>query len=305
MNFRWCLLAAICCAVTYGSAEPWPVSFAQEAAPAPEIFSGPQPGEELPPFKARGVLGDLAGQEIDLVERAKGKPLALMFVHTITRPSIGVTRTVYDYAARRAADGLETGVVFLTDDATETESHLKRAQHALPQKTTVLVYGEGLDGPGAYGLHRDVSLTMIVAKDNKVTANFALVQPSVAADAPRMAQAIVDVLGGGRGPKLEELTGGESGRQAMAMEVDLRPLLAPVIRPTATDEEIAAAAEKVDAEAEKNEAFRKKLGEAAARIVSAGKLSNYGRPAAQERLAAWAKKYGPKSEPQARPDKTE
>jgi hypothetical protein len=286
MNQR---LAAIFLAVALGS----PLIGASAEDP---VFSGPQPGEAIAPFSVRGVFGEQAAKEFDLVKDAGGKPLAIVFVHSISRPSIGVTRVVIDYAARRASDGLISGIVFLTDDATETEAFLKRARHALPEKTFIGIYPEGQDGPGAYGLNRDVSLTVLVAKENKVTANFALVQPSVQVDAPQIAQAIVDVLGGGKGPTVEELTAGQPGRQAMAMEVDLRPLLAPVIRPTATAEEVAAAAKKVDEEAEKNEAFRKKLGEAAQRVVASGKLANYGTPPAQEQLRRWAEKYGAASD---------
>ena len=42
------------------------------------------------------------------------------------------------------------------------------------------------------------ALTVLVAKENKVTANFALVQPSLAVDAPRIGKALVDLVGGER-----------------------------------------------------------------------------------------------------------
>jgi len=41
-----------------------------------------------------------------------------------------------------------------------------------------------------------VTVTVLVAKDDKVTANFALVQPSVAVDAPKIIEAIVAAVGG-------------------------------------------------------------------------------------------------------------
>ena len=291
------ILAATLVLSTVGPSRAENEEQAAEGADQEKLFSGPQPGEAIAPLPVRGVFDDRAAKEIDLVKEAGGKPLAIVFVHSVSRPSIGVTRVVIDYAARRAADGLVSGVVFLTDDATETEAFLKRARHALPEKTTIGIYAKGQDGPGAYGLSRDVSLTVLIAKDDKVTANFALVQPSVQVDAPQIAQAMVDVLGGGKGPTVQELTGGgEPGRQAMSVEVDLRPLLAPVIRQTATAEEVAEAAKKVDEEAEKNEAFRRRLGEAAQRIVSSGKLANYGTAPAQERLREWATKYGPSKE---------
>ncbi|HZN32570.1 MAG TPA: hypothetical protein VFB80_02085, partial [Pirellulaceae bacterium] len=76
---------------------------AQETA---KEFSGPQAGEKVTPFKFRQVLGDAVGKEIDLVEAAGGKPLLLLFVHEVNRPSVGLARLIGDYAATRKADGL-------------------------------------------------------------------------------------------------------------------------------------------------------------------------------------------------------
>ena len=42
-----------------------------------------------------------------------------------------------------------------------------------------------------------MSLTVLVGKEGVVSANFALVQPSVQADGPKILKAIVDALGRG------------------------------------------------------------------------------------------------------------
>ena len=198
------------------------------------VFSGPQVGEAVEPFKIRQALGDAAGEELDVVAKAEGKPLLLIFVNEITRPSVGLTRIIADYAATRAGDGLHSAVVLLTADATATETWIKNARHALPPKTAIGISIDGAEGPGAYGLNREVSLTVLVAKDNKVTANFALVQPSVQADGPKILKALVDVLGGGEVPKIEDLAGGAAmrreGRPAAIAADELRALLRPVIQ---------------------------------------------------------------------------
>ena len=58
------------------------------------VFSGPQVGEQLPPFEATGVFGDLDGKKFDLIQRAGEKPIALIFVHARTRPAFGLTNLV-------------------------------------------------------------------------------------------------------------------------------------------------------------------------------------------------------------------
>ena len=186
-----CLIALACVATL----------LAQDAT---KEFSGPQAGEKVTPFKIRQSLGDAAGKELDLVEAAGGKPLLLLFIHEVNRPSVGLARLIGDYAATRKADGLTAGVILLTADATATEEWIKRASGALPKGVAVGISLDGAEGPGAYGLNRKVQVTAVVAKDNKVTANFALVQPSVAADAPKIAEAVAAAVGG-KAPTLEEL----------------------------------------------------------------------------------------------------
>ena len=264
-----------------------------EAEKTEEIFSGPQVGEKFVGFEVQGVLGDLAGKKFDPVKDAGEKPLLLIFVHEATRPSIGLTRTLGDYAKKLGSDKLSTSVVFLTDDATETENFLKRAMHAMPA-TTLGISPDGQEGPGAYGLNRKVSLTILIGKEGQTLANFALVQPSLAVDAPKIAKAVHAALGEDKTPTLAELG---AGREMAAPErapnaaPDLRPILAPVIRKTATPEEVAAAAKAAEAAAAKDPAVRKAIGDVTRRIITAGVLENYGTEEAQVWLKKWSEEF--------------
>lgn len=262
------------------------------AADEDPVFSGPQAGEKVTTFKTRFVLGENAGQQFDVVTTAEGKPVLIIFVHEVTRPSVGLTRLLMNYAEKRAADGLHPAVVFLTDDATQTETWMKRAQHALPRNVPVGISVDGKEGPGAYGLNRAMTMTVLVAKDNAVTANFALVQPSVQADGPKILKAIVDALGGGEVPTLASL-GGERYMRRNAPADDLpsprlAELLRAVIQKTANDEQVDAAAQKVDDYMAENEPAKKQVQQIARRIVDAGKLENYGTAKAQAHIRRWA-----------------
>jgi hypothetical protein len=274
------------------------VAVADEPPAAEEVFSGPQPGEPLAPFSVRGVFGDDAGREMDFVTQSAGGPVVLVFVHDVNRQSVSLTRVLSQYAVSRAKDGLATGVVWLNDDVTAAENELKRIRHALTAEAPLGVSTDGREGPGRYGLNRNVTLTIVVAKDNVVTANFALVQPSLQADLPKILQAIVDVAGG-EVPKLEDLPGMEvmmrDRAASKAEELNLRPLLAPVIRRDATDEQVDEAARRVEARAEEDEAVRREVGRIANTIINAGKLENYGTARSQEYLRKWADAYGDKA----------
>ena len=357
-------------------------SVAQAEDNEEEIFSGPQPGEKLVPFKMRGVFDDSAGKDIDIVAQADGKPVLLVFFHKKTRPAFGLANSVMRYAAKRSKDGLHSGVVFLTDDATETENWMKVVRRHFATGPLYGISLDGVEGPGAYGLNRNVTLTVLVAKDGKVTANFALVQPSLQADGPKIGKALADVLGG-KPPTVAELGGGRYNQPARMVRdeklepliravlrkdadedavkkavsaveaylkekppakrdlgnwarqistsdrfrnlgtpaarqsiktwskeygvaarptqpaVNLRPLLGPLINKSASKEEVDKAAVNVEQVAAKNAAVRKRIGEVARQIIAAGKLENYGTPAAQEYLSKWAKQFKPAN---GRPD---
>jgi hypothetical protein len=270
-----------------------------------DVFSGPQVGEKLPSFQVRGVLGDIGGKEVDFVKMAGAKPIVLVFIHDVNRPSIGLTRILTEYTVGRAKDGLTTGVVLLDDDATEAENTLKRISHALTAGAPTGVSLDGREGPGSLGLNRNVTLTILVAKEGNVTANFALVQPSVQADLPKILKAIVEVVGGAV-PEIEELAGMREMRRVASDEPDpkLRGLIRPVIARDATPEAVDKAASAVEEYIKKNKTARREVGRIASTIVESGKLSNYGTERAREHLRKWAKEFGPvKDKPARREDK--
>ena len=175
-----------------------------------QVFSGPQAGEKLTPFKVHAFSGPQAGKEIQLLADPKETPRLVIFVHEITRPVLQLLRPVDQYAKRLAADGLETHVVWLTADKTKTEAYLEQAKKSLALQAPVVISLDGIEGPGNYGLNRKVTLTLLVAKGNKVVANFAIVQPNET-DAPKVGAALAKLMGK-QAPTLEEMRGDAKGR---------------------------------------------------------------------------------------------
>ncbi len=135
-----------------------------QAASQEQLFSGPQVGERLSSFKVRGVFDEQAGKDLDFVGEANGKPIVLIFVHEVNRQSISMTRVLSGYSSSRGKDGLATGIIFLDDDATAAENQLKKMRHALTPQSPIGVFPDGREGPGSYGLNRNVMLTILVGK---------------------------------------------------------------------------------------------------------------------------------------------
>tara|TARA_R110002073_G_scaffold35970_14_gene104925 strand:+ start:507 stop:1388 length:882 start_codon:yes stop_codon:yes gene_type:complete len=261
------------------------------------LFSGPQVGEELRPFEAIAAFGDTGA--VNVLDDTNDAPILVVFVHQITRPSVGLMRLLMEFADSKEHSGLKSRLVFLTDDVTETTAYLKRARHALPRSATALISTDGIEGPGAYGLNRKVTLTVLVGSKGVVTANFALVQPSVQADATKIGHEIIKVLGGSDAPTLQQM-GYKESRMAMnrtgqqpEQEAIYRQKMAPVIQKNATPEEVAAAATDVEDFAAKNRWFRQRVYQASRLITEGPRLKEYGTPGAQAYLKKWAKEFAP------------
>lgn len=268
------------------------------------FFSGPQVGEKLPPFQIKGVFGETAGKEIDIIKEADGGPILLIFFHKKTRIAFGLTNTMMKYAATKSKSktGLTSCVVFLTDDLPMTETWMKTVKKHLPEGVIYGITQDGIEGPGSYGLNRNVSLTVLVGNENKVTSNFALLQPSTQVDGPKILKSIVDVTGG-KVPTIASLEGEKytgrtparpNARAANQTDPELGTLLRAVINKQATEEQVAKAVAAVEKYVADNPKVKPQIARIATTIVNSDKLANYGTPAAQEALKAWKKKYGEK-----------
>ncbi len=159
-------------------------------AAAEEKFSGPQKGEKTAGF----VVYDVgARKELDFVGEGKGAPTLLVFIHEFTRPAAGLMRALDDYAQVKQVRGLRTLFVSLTEDRDGAERRVPQIIQSIRLKSPVGISVDGKEGPGAYGLNRDVGLTILVATGDKVHANFAILSPNET-DAPRVKAAVDEIL---------------------------------------------------------------------------------------------------------------
>lgn len=181
----------------------------QAADDQEKVFSGPQPGEKLTAFKVQGMFGRWDGKEADVIADAGKAPTVLIFVHEWTRPMLQLARGLDVYGDKWASKGLKTYFVNLTADKSKTEQFLERARTSLSLKCPQSISLDGLEGPGNYGLNRKMAATILVGKDNKVTANFAIVQPNET-DTPKVLAAVADLLGEPK-PTQEEISAATKG----------------------------------------------------------------------------------------------
>ena len=297
---RWHRVASVLClTMAMGLAVTMSLSAADKksksrkpakSSKAERIFSGPQVGEILPKFSVKRMFGKDPDETFDPIAQAGGKPVVLVFVHKVTRPGIVAIRTLSKFLGQKKSS-ISGAVVFLTEDPTATVNWMRRARRSLPSDVPLGISGDGIEGPGAYGLNRKVELTILVGNKGKVTDNFALVQPSTQVDVPRVLKAIVAHVGG-KVPTLASL--GVTPRRSRG---GLPPAIGTkgrqLIGKTAKPADVEKTARELEAIFAKRPAVAKQVGQIGRRIITSGRLDTYGTPLARVYLKKWADKYTP------------
>lgn len=159
----------------------------------PPVFSGPQVGEKLPSINVSLAYGSEAGRVVDLMKMADNKPTLLVIVNGANRPAASLTRCLMNFAAMEQ-ERLFAGVVYLGSDRSGAEQYLRGATSWWQVEPPIGVSTDGPEGPGSYGLNRNVNVTVLIADKGRVTANYALIQPSltdahkILGDAARLAE---------------------------------------------------------------------------------------------------------------------
>jgi hypothetical protein len=160
---------------------------------AGDLPSGPQVGKKLTPFKVLAFSGPDAGKELELLKKDRG-PTLLIFVQKITRPGLKFLRPVDKFVAELEEGKLHARIVWVSEDKDKAKEFLERAKNSLSLETPIVISLDGKDGPGAYGLNDQVAITVLIARDGKVEANFALIDPN-ANDAPKVIRALGKATG--------------------------------------------------------------------------------------------------------------
>jgi len=287
-------------------------------APQEAKFSGPQKGEKAPGFKVFDVG---TRQEMDYLSDGKGAPTLLVFIHELTRPGAALMRPLDEYGQIKAARGLRTHFVSLSEDRDGAERHLPNVVKSLNLKSPLGISLDGKEGPGAYGLNREVMLTILVVRDQKVAANFAIVSPNET-DAPKIKAAVDEILKvPGPAPtgspeelrdqvmKLqEEVATLREELAALRLKLDQQSRPAPrrgemerpkedealvnlcrrLIQPRATQEQLDAAVKDIEAYVGTNEELKKQYAAILGRVLDL----KYGNEMGQATMRKQLEKYG-------------
>ena len=137
------------------------------------IYSGPQPGEKIPPLTAVNLRGKEVGQEFDPVKLA-GDKIHLMFFVSNSRTFgrfLGQLRKQLQAIEVNSKQPWAMSVIVCTDDANEAQKSFAVLEQRYPKNLIVGLSKDGMAGPPTYGLDKNLTATVIVARNGKVTHN--------------------------------------------------------------------------------------------------------------------------------------
>ena len=186
-----------------------------------QIFSGPQKGEQLPALKVTSLFGDTKGEVFDPIKRTGNQTQILFFQDD---SGVGI-RGLFGFANairqvnEEAEKELQVACIFLTDDTNTITTRYARIFGRLRESgvSVIAVASGGRNGPGSYGLNRNIAQTILVAKDGKVTWNFVSEQGLLFAD-PHILGAVAEAVGETRETVAAWLNATGSDDQAPANE---------------------------------------------------------------------------------------
>lgn len=244
------------------------------------LFSGPQPGEPLPALKVRGVGGKKDGEMYDPVAEAKKGVHVMVFQEgdgVGLRGLLAFSR-VFKLITSNTDQPLACTAVFLQDDIEAAEKKARLVLRYLPDTTQLTLSSDGRDGPGAYGLNRNVGMTVLVVKDGKVRYNFAFIQPMLYPDAHvvgAIAKALdvkAETMTAWVNPTPQDVSGGNPDKmKTRPPNVGGPPVLRG--RPVETQTNANTAGVGVSVKAKESERRRAALREKLGKLVGSGKLT--------------------------------
>lgn len=163
---------------------------------AEAIFSGPQPTEKVPPFKARPSQGDAASETVDPSIRGEGKPHVMIFQEGSgvgLRGLVGFSRLL-ETINQSSETRLVATAVLLGDDPNELAKTADRLKPHASADLKIMISVDGREGPGTLGLNRNVALTILMVKDGVVKRNFAMTQAMLRPD-PHVLGGVAELIG--------------------------------------------------------------------------------------------------------------
>jgi len=164
-------LAASVCIALAAQADDDPIT--KDGSKTEPLQSGLKPGDKVPTFYVRAITGPLKNKSVCYVCRNGDRPVVMLFIREITPQLKQLLKAIDDEVDLHRAAGLRSFGVFL---ATSSQEILPQVQTlAFDEKVNLplTVAAAPSDGSAGKAIHPAAAVTVILYREQTVTANFA------------------------------------------------------------------------------------------------------------------------------------
>jgi hypothetical protein len=171
---RWAVLAATfvaCGASSLIRAQGEPASDPRSAAEP--LHSGLKVGEKVPTFYVRAITGPLKNKSVCYVCRNGDRPVVMLFVRQITPELKRLLKGIDAEVDGHRASGLRSFGVFLAGDDKELLPQVQTLAFDEKLSLPLTIAAAPSDGSAGRTIHPEAAVTVILYREQTVTANFA------------------------------------------------------------------------------------------------------------------------------------
>jgi len=166
-----CIIPALILAATLARADE------AGTTSSPELKSGLQiglrVGDKVPTFYVRAITGPLKNKSVCYVCRNGDRPVVMLFVRQITPELKMLLKKIDDEVDGHRAAGLRSFAVFVAGDGKELLPQVQTLAFDEKINLPLTIAAAPSDGSAGRSIHPDAAVTIILYRDQTVTANFA------------------------------------------------------------------------------------------------------------------------------------
>jgi hypothetical protein len=146
---------------------------AESDSSATSLQSGLKVGEKVPTFYVRAITGPLKNKSVCYVCRNGDRPVVMLFVRQITPGLKTLLKKIDDEVDGHRASGLRSFAVFIAGDGQELLPQVQTLAFDEKLNLPLTIAAAPSDGSAGRSIHPDAAVTIILYRDQIVTANFA------------------------------------------------------------------------------------------------------------------------------------
>jgi hypothetical protein len=146
--------------------------FSQADHPPP-LKSGLQPGERVPTFYVRAITGPLRNKSVCYVCRNGDRPVVMVFIRSSSPGLRQLLKAVDEQIDAHRADGLRGFGVFLAGERKDLLSEVQTLAFEEKLGLPLTIAAATVEGPAGQNLAAAADVTIVLYRDQTVTANFA------------------------------------------------------------------------------------------------------------------------------------